>query len=283
MGYKRTGLLLTFSAFLASFVPLSQATKPQTPKTTRKAPPITDTLSLGEFSDKEIEKASLESVVSSQKESGLEAIDASTRDIGALILSCVGWLSNAALEAILHPLELSKTIWRLLKFLPFVSSTGLLKELMRILFMICKHPQTLEQTAAIQTRLANRRRADCAIQGTITESVKQQLLADSKRYFKFATAAYGIPQMLASELLHPTKKRTMGITQTIDYFVVGKIATHLGIPRNQILYLTPVSGSLSNSYHFVAVDLKTESVVLAIRGTNSLSELCVDAMASTGT
>ena len=90
--------------------------------------------------------------------------------------------------------------------------------------------------------------------------------------------------MLASELLQPpAKKRTMGITQTIDYFVAGKIATHLGIPQNQILYLTPVSGSLSNSYHFVAVDLKTESVVLALRGTNSLSELCVDAMASTGT
>lgn len=285
MGYKRTGLLLASSLpLLVSFVPLSLATTPQTPTPTWKAPPITDTQSLRQLAVQELENASLESNFPLQVAFSLEADGTSAaRNICALILTFVGWLSNASLEAALHPLDLIQKIWGALKLLPFLYSTGILKDFAILLSMMCIHPETVKQTATIQAKFANYRRADCAIQEPIlTEEMKRKLLADSKRYFNFSAAAYGISQMLASEVMQPPAiVYEDGITLTITQKIARKIADHLGISDNQILYLTPLDAPLSNSYHFVAIDTHTNSVVLAIRGTYSVSELCDDARACT--
>lgn len=283
MGCKRTGLLL---ASVASFIPLSFAATPHTTIPTQKTPPpIDDAPSLREFAVQELEKASLESSVPLQDEFALEAPTVtSARSIGALILSFIGWMSNASIEPVFHPVEFAKNIWRTFKFFPFLYSLGILNDLATMLYLMCIHRHSVEQTATNQARLATRRWADCAIQEPFSEEMKHKLLADSKRYFSFSTAAYGLPQVWASKVQqHSATECAMGIGDGIHEKVVEKIASYLGISSNQILFMTPLGGPLSNSHHFVAVDDYTGSVVLAIRGTYSVSELCADAKAFTGT
>jgi hypothetical protein len=289
MGYKRTSLLLASSLpLLVSFVPLSLATSPQTPTPTWKTPPITDTQSLRELAVQVLENASLERNFPLQTELqtafALEADVTSAANIGALILSFIGWWLNSSREAALHPWELFS---RILNVLSIMSRTGTINKLAILLTMMYMHPKTVKQTATIQAKFANCRRADCAIQEAITEEMKRNLLADSKRYLNFSTAAYGIPQIWASQVMQPSAMYAEDITQTIaantTKIIAGQIAHYLGISEDQILYLTPLDAPLTDSYHFVAIDNHANSVVLAIRGTYSVSELCDDARASTGT
>lgn len=248
------------------------------------------TKSLREIAVEELEKASLERIYQLQEGSAPAVFAPSRNEIGALIYSFVGWLANASREAILHPLEFSlNLITTVASFLIFLYSTGILKEFVTTLFMMCMDPSIVDLTAWIQASFANSRRADCAIQETITEENKRKLLKASERYFKFSTAAYGIPQMWASEVQRaPTFQRAKGITHPIEEMIAQKVANEtakfLGISPEQILFLTPpLYRPLRDSSHFVAVDHQTSSVVVAIRGTYSISELCSDANAETGT
>ena len=282
MGCKRTGMLLVT---LVSLIPLSLGAPPlHTPP--QGILPILDTPNLREFAVQELETSSLERFYNLQEESARAAVFASAADvasaadIAALIISVVGWLANASLEATIHPLETTVTSFAtVMQFLAFLYRTGIGKEIAIALFIMCIDPNSVTLTARIQDSFANSRRADCAIKEPITEETKRNLLTESERYFRFSTAAYGIPQIWASGVL----KSHVDDRAIVNEIVANKIAEYLGISRDEILHLTPQVGPPSMVHHFVAVDQNTSSVVLALRGTYSVSELCADAKASTGT
>jgi hypothetical protein len=184
---------------------------------------------------------------------------------------------TAAPHDILDSLENSPTAFSIvttllqffyIKALPFLSRTGILRELLIALFVVyldsvfC-HCGTVNRTATIQAAFGDQRRATCSIQEPMTEENKRKLLTESERYFNFSKAAYSIV---------PGKEN-----------VTKSIAEQLDIAEDQILFLTPPTRTDSSAHHFVAVDKQTNSVVLAIRGSKSVSDYCVDATAATGT
>jgi hypothetical protein len=117
---------------------------------------------------------------------------------------------------------------------------------------------------------------------------------------KYATAAYGVSMIGSSETLISLKQfhhwsifdfieRMLDNTGSFvlgswDKTIKAKIVRYLNIRPYQILYITPlyVGGSTKILRHFVAVDAKKKAVVLAIRGTYSISGLNTDLDATTG-
>ena len=61
-----------------------------------------------------------------------------------------------------------------------------------------------------------------------------------------------------------------------------RIARFLGISIKDIQYMTPAGGDPNLVGHFVAVDRRSKAVVLAIRGTYSVSDVVTDLDAETG-
>lgn len=61
-----------------------------------------------------------------------------------------------------------------------------------------------------------------------------------------------------------------------------RIARFLGISIKDIKYMTPAGGDPNLVGHFVAVDRRSKAVVLAIRGTYSVSDVVTDLDAETG-
>lgn len=195
--------------------------------------------------------------------------------LGVFDLEFVGWLTTNVVNAILHPFAKFDTpiataaiILRFLvkTALPFLDRTGIRRELREALKLVYKHPDSVFSLARIQASFATSRPTDCSTQLIITEEYKRKLLAESKRYFTFSKEAYEIPP-------------------SGDKSFVNTAAEVLGISPDQILFVSPngAAGHDSDSYHFVAVDNHTNSVVLTLRGTHSVPDFIVDATAFTGT
>ena len=60
-----------------------------------------------------------------------------------------------------------------------------------------------------------------------------------------------------------------------------EISKHIGVPESDIVMFVKPGGNMRVVRHFIAVDHIKKAVVLAIRGTFSVSELIVDATAET--
>ena len=70
------------------------------------------------------------------------------------------------------------------------------------------------------------------------------------------------------------------LVDTLSEFITReKISQHIGIPETDMIMFVKPGGSMQVLRHFIAVDHKKKEVVLALRGTYSLSELLVDASA----
>jgi hypothetical protein len=97
--------------------------------------------------------------------------------------------------------------------------------------------------------------------------------SEALRYMKYATAVYGDAMIRAAELDALGKLDANLATATSS-----KISAHCSIPEESIVLMdVDYSGSDNHLRHFVAVDHKVQKIVLAIRGTFSISELVVDA------
>ena len=103
--------------------------------------------------------------------------------------------------------------------------------------------------------------------------------SEALRYAKYAVSAYGDSVIRATRLdvLGDYDFRIFGEEDDISR---GRIAEHVGIQNDDIAVMdVSYSGCSKNLRHFVAVDHKNQKVVLAIRGTFSLSEVIVDVAA----
>jgi hypothetical protein len=98
-------------------------------------------------------------------------------------------------------------------------------------------------------------------------------MKEGLRYMKYATAAYGDSMILAADIDAKGQHdiRPGRLTKT-------RVSQHIDVPENDIVLMDiDYAGDPSHLRHFVAVDHANKKVVLAIRGTFSLSELVVDA------
>ena len=92
---------------------------------------------------------------------------------------------------------------------------------------------------------------------------------DGHRLMRFATAAYGV------EMIKSAIDIEVDPEQLKSY--KDAIATHTGIEPEDVRYLySKDDGDKHVLHHFAAVDKKTKSIVLALRGTLSLSGAIID-------
>ena len=97
----------------------------------------------------------------------------------------------------------------------------------------------------------------------------------SYSYMRYATAVYGDSMISAAEMdvLGKWDNRLAPATKT-------RISEHIGVPENDIVLMdVDYDGDVNHLRHFIAVDHANKKVVLAIRGTFSLSEVVVDVAA----
>jgi len=141
----------------------------------------------------------------------------------------------------------------------------------------------------VQARLKDVRHAQVA-----TEEVRNFPLKDAMWYMRYATAAYGMSMMesaerlitfdpLANWTIFRGPKRMVAKTMawvfgSWDDVNKAKIQRYVNIKPYDLVYITPlyVGGSTELLRHFVAVDSKKKAVVLAIRGTFTVSGLVTD-------
>jgi hypothetical protein len=94
---------------------------------------------------------------------------------------------------------------------------------------------------------------------------------------KYATAAYGTGMISAS-----LQDREISTTE-LDR-VKTAIAKHVGIRKNDIVQMcVSEGGNVLLLRHFIAIDRASRNVVLAIRGTLSVSGALIDLQAQDGT
>ena len=89
---------------------------------------------------------------------------------------------------------------------------------------------------------------------------------------KYATAVYGESMIRAAEMDVKGKwdNRLSRLTKS-------RISDHIGVPEEDIVLMdVDYAGDSHHLRHFVAIDHANKKVVLAIRGTFSLSEVVVD-------
>jgi hypothetical protein len=105
----------------------------------------------------------------------------------------------------------------------------------------------------------------------------QSDINEGARMMKFATAAYGTGMIESA--IHPDQVSTVEVSYTKT-----AIAAHCGIKKEDIKYMcVSEGGNMKLLRHFVAVDRKHHNVVLAIRGTLSVSGALIDMQAEDGT
>jgi hypothetical protein len=101
------------------------------------------------------------------------------------------------------------------------------------------------------------------------ESSLKEPLAEGRRFMRFATAAYG------TEMIRSALDDEAGYQHLHDQ--TKAISFHCGVAAQDIRILhVKDGGDMKVLRHFVAIDRKTRSVVLALRGTLSISGALID-------
>ena len=243
------------------------------------------TPSLREISVNEIQKESLQTFDRLSERFG-------GRDIIALILTGAGFVSNFLLGIITNPVQKFGVFCDTVKiFFAFLVHVGIDEELAQG-FMTPRVVTNMLITARIQASFAQNRREQAAFTNDpITAETKWNLLKESERYLRFSTAAYGTFQIYASgtvqveTALTTVNDAVLGLQRLVARIIqqlrTRRISKYLDLGQDQILYLSPPGGDFTIVRHFVAVDHDTKSVVLAIRGTYSASDVVTDLDAST--
>lgn len=132
----------------------------------------------------------------------------------------------------------------------------------------------------------------CGIDKNIfKEDVCKNIVKDAMRYARYATAAYGTAMISSAELLQVfgSKVEIPALEKDSKAMRQRSIAKYVGVKKDDISSLTPPGGNMKVLGHFISVDHRQRSlgtgkqskgaVVLAIRGTFTISGLLIDAQA----
>lgn len=105
-------------------------------------------------------------------------------------------------------------------------------------------------------------------------------LSLAERYMKFATAVYGAEAIAAAQLTVDDMKGSFD--ELADWTLEREIAQHVGVePKDILVADVEVGDSTEYLRHMIVVDHAERSVVLAVRGTISITSALVDLAAFT--
>ena len=100
---------------------------------------------------------------------------------------------------------------------------------------------------------------------------------ESYRYMRFSTAAYGAAMIRAAEMDVTGKFDPRFTTKEV---IKTRMSQHVGIPEEDMAVLdVDYDGNSMHLRYFIAVDHVEKKVILAIRGTFSISEIITDVAA----
>ncbi|KAI2507611.1 hypothetical protein MHU86_6798 [Fragilaria crotonensis] len=242
--------------------------------------------SLSEFAVQEIETTSLLTF------NRLPSRD-SVSDAISQLFSLFGFVLNSILDLLTNPAQKYSAFLNTIKmFAAFLMRTGITTELSNAI--ATRNAVTnMMLVARIQGSLDDSRRADVAFRTPpFTPKEEMHLLQESKRHLQYATAAYGTFQISASDSLPQDHQQQQKgplmaagiIDDAMDQLQKKfrrRIAKYLGLAEEDILYMTSPGEELSVIPHFVAIEKATKSLILALRGTNSLTGVFTDIDATT--
>eukprot|EP00521_Asterionellopsis_glacialis_P008592 CAMPEP_0195285420 /NCGR_PEP_ID=MMETSP0707-20130614/3258_1 /TAXON_ID=33640 /ORGANISM="Asterionellopsis glacialis, Strain CCMP134" /LENGTH=503 /DNA_ID=CAMNT_0040344909 /DNA_START=249 /DNA_END=1760 /DNA_ORIENTATION=- len=105
------------------------------------------------------------------------------------------------------------------------------------------------------------------------EQIATSLLEDGQKYMRFATSAYGV-EMIASARIKLNRMSSSSFNSSDEEF----ICLHTGVPDPKDIVVADMEygGSTDSLRHMVVVDHERKAIVLAIRGTFSISEIVTD-------
>ena len=188
------------------------------------------------------------------------------------IASTAGFLSSAATSIIADRAQFRKSKPTVEALRLFLNKSGIDLELSQSLNIhLLRNVIVLGRIQRVLAERSDRREITKAKEKISIPSKEEAL-----RYMKYATAAYGSNMIAAAE---------MGARGTFDTrfkapLTKTRISEHIGVPEDDIVLAdVDYSGDVNNLRHFVAVDHAHKKVVLAIRGTFTLSEILVDVAA----
>lgn len=190
------------------------------------------------------------------------------RAVASLLLSGVGFMSNFVVDLVYHKTDKWDEVLKSVD--EFIQRSGLKDEMekgvndrflgnLAILMQLQAHlPRRLEEAPA-----STPRSSPDAVLPTIEMA---------QRYMKFASAVYGDDMLAAVQVeVDGTVKHKPGDTLKDD------IAGHLGVkPEDVIVADMDRGGSMEYLKHMIVIDHEQKAIVLAVRGTFSLSGVVVD-------
>jgi len=201
-------------------------------------------------------------------------------ELESVILGVLGFLVSIigdVLGALTNPKKYQRWMDACTQLESYLVSTGVSKELHKAII----HPllrgrllSNVKMLSDIQVSKLCVDRAQAAQfkeddEGTITLTIRDEI-KDGHKWMRFATAAYGT-EMIRSALDRETD------SDLILHQLEAAIAFHCQIAITDILLLyTNTDTDQHTLHHFLAVDHATKSIVLALRGTLSLSGAIVD-------
>ena len=188
------------------------------------------------------------------------------------IASTAGFLSSAATSIITDRAQFRRAKPTVEALKLFLNKSGIDLELSQSLNVhLLRNVIVLGRIQKVLAERSDRRECSKTKQ-TIAIPSREEAL----RYMRYATSAYGSNMIAAAEMGARgifDKRFNAPVTKT-------RISEHIGIPEDDIVLAdVEYSGDVNNLRHFVAVDHANQKVVLAIRGTFTLSEIIVDVAA----
>ncbi|GFH49771.1 hypothetical protein CTEN210_06247 [Chaetoceros tenuissimus] len=214
----------------------------------------------------------------------------------ASLMGVVGFATNSVIDVLTLPLNGKFGDWydSSKKFFSYLMYSGVDRELLGA-FLDAHAFENLLLIERVQRERnvvgdKNSRRARTAMSSlppNIDQPMLKSIIKDSCRYVKYASAAYGVSMIASADLLQVYNKKVSFdiISAASKNARTKKIANFVGVAPENIKALENTGGSMKVLGHIIALDhRKTQlgakgAVVLAIRGTFTLSGLKVDAKA----
>lgn len=171
--------------------------------------------------------------------------------------------------ALLNPLKVFRWTDAIVQFMSYASMSGVGGGLVDGLVKPALGGRLLDNLSILhQVQEENDHEIRQNVKENSTAKIRVEV-KEGKRMMRFATAAYGT-DMIKSALDRDATRRDLRYEKR-------SIAFHTGVKEEDIIILdVRDGGNLKLLRHYVAVDRETQSIVLAIRGTLSVSGVLVD-------
>lgn len=226
----------------------------------------------------------------------LDAVDEFWREVPSLLLVLLGFGWNIGFDILsLSPRKALKWMRLSLNFGQLLVQTGVGEDWARALLVprALQNAIILEKTqAALATQYERRLKAKAVYD--LQQARNQQLKEEAQWYLKYSIASYGLAMIGASQLTIQ-READLDLRNTHNSFLdarlpdvdksrpeIKRIASYLGIGVHDLLVATGWGGSPETVGHLIAVDHDRQALVVALRGTYTLSDGLVDLQAKAG-